>query len=432
MISQSDLFKLFRMISRRVISCDECALRFYVCSIFVDRVFVLFTFHHEVHWTYKCFAYVAPRGWIWVRRGLCGFGDIRGSVGRYDPWGIKAAGFAITTKINHYAALTLLLVHLDSCLALFHVLSPPRLRQRPARRTYRPRRTTGRRPRGTTPHQPDRRRDRQNCHLPVAQPRARAPARIRHAPPPWRAPHSPRTRGVNPSRRPWREATPEGHRRRRTMTPNRLHRQPNRSSESPRLARKKCRGPHSGRQHQHQWGSLAGERTGRQCRVPTRRTKRHTEATRHWQLASLTRNPSDQLRTPSVRTAPTDPQPQITRAPPPWRTWHFVQTQARRGGRRSEIHRKPTQGQRPGKPHPTRPGARPREERHPTDATATTTPSMPSWVPAGVTPGGPSTGGATRPPGAATPPGGRYTPQGTTTGTPPARLHRPGAGGHCG
>ena len=94
------------MISRCVISCDECALRFYVCSIFVDRVFVPFIFHHGVHWTYKCFAYVAPRGWIWVRRGLCGFGDIRGSVGRYDPWGIKATGFAVTTKINHYAAVT--------------------------------------------------------------------------------------------------------------------------------------------------------------------------------------------------------------------------------------------------------------------------------------------------------------------------------------
>ena len=106
MISQSDLFKLFRMISHRVIMCDECALRFYVCSIFVDRVFVLFIFHHGVHWTNKCFAYVAPRGWIWVRRGLCGFGDIRGSVGRYDPWGIKATGFAVTTKINHYAAVT--------------------------------------------------------------------------------------------------------------------------------------------------------------------------------------------------------------------------------------------------------------------------------------------------------------------------------------
>ena len=27
-------------------------------------------------------------------------------VGRYDPWGIKATGFAVTTKINHYAAVT--------------------------------------------------------------------------------------------------------------------------------------------------------------------------------------------------------------------------------------------------------------------------------------------------------------------------------------
>ena len=59
-------FTLFRMISRCVIMCDECALRFYVCSIFVDRVFVLFIFHHGVQRTYKCFAYVAPRGWIWV------------------------------------------------------------------------------------------------------------------------------------------------------------------------------------------------------------------------------------------------------------------------------------------------------------------------------------------------------------------------------
>ena len=82
-----------------------------MCSIFVDRVFVLFISHHGVQRTYKCFAYVAPRGWIWVRRGSVGFGDIRGSVGRYDPWGIKAAGFAITRKINHYAAVTRHLCH---------------------------------------------------------------------------------------------------------------------------------------------------------------------------------------------------------------------------------------------------------------------------------------------------------------------------------
>ena len=37
---------------------------------------------------------------MWVRR-------YEGSVGRYDPWGIKATGFAVTTKINHYAAVTL-------------------------------------------------------------------------------------------------------------------------------------------------------------------------------------------------------------------------------------------------------------------------------------------------------------------------------------
>ena len=37
------------------------------------------------------------------------FGDIRGRVGRYDPWGIKATGFAVTRKINHYAAVTLLM-----------------------------------------------------------------------------------------------------------------------------------------------------------------------------------------------------------------------------------------------------------------------------------------------------------------------------------
>ena len=35
-------------------------------------------------------------------------GPKRGSVGRYDPWGIKATGFAVTTKINHYAAVTLI------------------------------------------------------------------------------------------------------------------------------------------------------------------------------------------------------------------------------------------------------------------------------------------------------------------------------------
>ena len=75
-----------------------------------------------------------------------------------------------------------------------------------------------------------------------------------------------------------------------------------------------------------------GEQTGHQCRVPTRWTKQHTEATRRWPLVGLARNVRDQLRTPSVRTVSTNPQLQIARAPPPWRTWHFAQTQARRGG----------------------------------------------------------------------------------------------------
>ena len=31
---------------------------------------------------------------------------MRSSVGRYDPWGIKATGFAVTRKIRHYTAVT--------------------------------------------------------------------------------------------------------------------------------------------------------------------------------------------------------------------------------------------------------------------------------------------------------------------------------------
>ena len=41
-----------------------------------------------------------------VWRWSVGFGDIRGSLGRYDPWGIKATGFAVTRKIRHYTAVT--------------------------------------------------------------------------------------------------------------------------------------------------------------------------------------------------------------------------------------------------------------------------------------------------------------------------------------
>ena len=146
---------------------------------------------------------------------------------------------------------------------------PPRLRQRPARRTYRPQRMAGRCLSGTTPHQPDRRHGRQNCHLPAARPPAQAPARIRHALLPRRTPRSPRTQGAYPSRQPWRDVTPGGHRHRRTMAPNRLHRRPNRSVTRPRRARKDCRDPRNEHRHQQQWGNLAGERTSHQCGVPT-------------------------------------------------------------------------------------------------------------------------------------------------------------------
>ena len=66
-----------------------------------------------------------------------------------------------------------------------------------------------------------------------------------------RTPRSPRTRGAYPSRHPWREATPGGHRHRRTMAPNRLHRRPTRSATRPRWARKDCRDPRNERRHQH-------------------------------------------------------------------------------------------------------------------------------------------------------------------------------------
>ena len=62
----------------------------------------------------------------------------------------------------------------------------------------------------------------------------------------------------------------------------------------------------------------------------------------------------------------------------PGRTWRPAQTRARQGRRCHEIHRKQARGQRPGKPHPTRPSEQTKEEHHPAGTTATTTPSMPS------------------------------------------------------
>ena len=48
-----------------------------------------------------------PEAGYGSEEGQLGFGDIRGSVGRYDPWGIKATGFAVTRNIRHYAAVTI-------------------------------------------------------------------------------------------------------------------------------------------------------------------------------------------------------------------------------------------------------------------------------------------------------------------------------------
>ena len=61
-------------------------------------------------------------------------------------------------------------------------------------------------------------------------------------------------------------------------------------------------------------------------------------------MASLTRNPRGQLRTPGVRTAPSGPQPRITQAPPPGRTWRPAQARARQGRRCNEIHLKTSAG----------------------------------------------------------------------------------------
>ena len=124
--------------------------------------------------------------------------------------------------------------------------------------------------------------------------------------------------------------------------------------------------------------------------MPTHRTWWHTEAARHRPLGNLIRKLKDQCRTARVRTAsahhqPVGRNPQVARAPPLWRTQHITRTPARRGRHRDRTHQKPARSQRPGKPHPTCPSARPAGKRRPADTTATTTLSMPSWSPAWVT-----------------------------------------------
>ena len=112
------------------------------------------------------------------------------------------------------------------------------------------------------------------------------------------------------------------------------------------MPRRKWGDPHNGHKHHHQQGNLAGEWTSQQCSMPTHRAWRHREAARHRLLANLVRNLRSQCRTPGMRPAsihdqPTGHNPQVVRAPPPWRTRRITPTQARRGRRRHGAHLKP-------------------------------------------------------------------------------------------
>ena len=147
------------------------------------------------------------------------------------------------------------------------------------------------------------------------------------------------------------------------------------------------REPHIGQQHRHQQGNPAGKWTSQQYSMPTDQAWLHTKAARHHPLAHLVRNLKNQRRTPGMRPASTQRQPmghnpQVARTPPPWQTRRITPTQARRGERRQGAHLQPARSQRPGKPHLTRPNARPAGKRRPADTTATKTLLMPSWSPA--------------------------------------------------
>ena len=265
-----------------------------------------------------------------------------------------------------------------------------RLRGHPAqqpRGTCRPRHKPNRRPRGTTPHQPGWRYGPQNRHLPVARPPIRTQVQTRHTPPSQLTPRGPQAREANPGRRLCWKATPQRRRNRRTTQPNRPHRQTSHNARSQRWTRTKWGDPHNGQQHHHQWGNPEGEWTSQQYSMPTHRAWRHTEAARHRPLANLVRNLKNQCRTPGVRPASTHHQPmghnpQVARAPPPWRTQRITPTQARRGRRCHGAHLKLARSQRPGKPHPARPNARPARKGLSADTTTTKTLSMPSWSPA--------------------------------------------------
>ena len=100
------------------------------------------------------------------------------------------------------------------------------------------------------------------------------------ATPSRRTPRGPRTREADPGRRLCRKATPERLRDHWTMQPRRPHRKPNHKARSPHRARRTCRDPHNGQQHNHQWGNLAGEWTSQQYSMPTQRAWQDTEAAR--------------------------------------------------------------------------------------------------------------------------------------------------------
>ena len=145
-------------------------------------------------------------------------------------------------------------------------------------------------------------------------------------------------------------------------------------------------------------------------------------------MASLTRNPRGQLRTPGVRTAPTGPRPRNhagaahPRAPGGPRGHKHARggaaarsTGNQRGVRGPGNHTRhaPARGRRRNVTQQAQPRRRLLRCLH--------------GLLQGRPPGSPSTGDATRPPGAATQADGRYAPHGATTSAPPARLHHPGA-----
>ena len=134
----------------------------------------------------------------------------------------------------------------------------------------------------------------QQHHTPPTGPKARPAEPLspgRPAPGPGPGPDPARTTApagapqpAGPGSRPEPPPVSEGHAREAAQPTNdeaeppALSTQPQRGE--PTVGAEEMRGPHNGQQHQHQWGNLAGERTGRQYSMPTHWTWRHTEAAR--------------------------------------------------------------------------------------------------------------------------------------------------------